>query len=305
MWKANKTQKRDKFEYQQKLQQEKAQKIRKRLFFQELSADEKNIDDEYRPELKTISINPYIHKSSYCNKKYNLWSIDEILHYLVTSSHSSQNTFELTSVLSVFAQRCKENLVTKKYALKQNGLNVLLYVLRCGGDKNVSTSNSVCRAITTLCEANFALQYPCEKHGVFYIVTAVRNSLRNPIFCCHALNCVVNFVKRNPTHRQYIVTDKYNQKLIALILEALELYRYAANHTKMIHCTKVQIAGCLALQNIAAHPIGQKVIGPAGVEVILDSFVAHIDDVESHKYTIHLFIIFVVDNTTGKNFNSF
>jgi len=133
--------------------------------------------------------------------------------------------------------------------------------------------------MTTLCEhTNIVLQYPCEKHGVFYLTTAVRNSFRNPIFCCHSINCIVNFVKKNPTHREYIVSDAHNQKLIALTLEALELYRYAQNHTKNVHCQKVQIAGCLALQNIAAHPMGQKLIGPAGVEVILDTFVAHIDD---------------------------
>ncbi len=66
-------------------------------------------------------------------------------------------------------------------------------------------------------------------------------------------------------------------------MEALELYPYAANHTKIIHCQKVQIAGCLALQNISAHPIGQNLVGPAGVEVILDTFVAFIVDSDSSE----------------------
>ena len=282
MWDASNmnNKKREKLQYQKKIQEEKARKIRKRLFFDELSNEEKNIDDKYRPQLRTIRANINIHQSNYIKKQYNLWSIDEILHFLIVSSREAQSTFQLTSVLGVLAQKCKENLGTKKYALKNNALNILLYVLHCGGDKDVATSNSVCRAITTLCEhTNIVLHYPCEKQGVFYICTAVRNSFRNPIFCCHAINCIVNFVKKNPTHRQYIITDQYNQKLITLTMEALELYRYASNHTKNVHCQKVQIAGCLALQNIAAHPIGQKLIGPAGVEVILDTFVAHIDDV--------------------------
>ncbi len=41
-------------------------------------------------------------------------------------------------------------------------------------------------------------------------------------------------------------------------MEALELYRYTANHKKIVHCQKVQIAGCLALQNISAHPLWTK-----------------------------------------------
>ena len=251
MWDtSNKNKKKsEKLAYQKKLQEEKAQKIRKRLFFEEVSAEEKNIDDGYRPELKTIRIPPNIRQRDYIKKQYNLWSIDEILHFLVTESKAKQSTFQLTSVLGVFAQKCKENLGTKKYALKNNGLNILLYVLYCGGDKDVATSNSVCRAITTLCEqTNIVLHYPCEKQGIFYICSAVRNSFRNPIFCCHALNCIVNFVKKNPTHRQYILSDQYNQKLITLTMDALELYRYASNHTKNVHCQKVQISGCLVLQ---------------------------------------------------------
>ena len=202
MWDASNMNKKkyEKLAYQKKLQEEKAQKIRKRLFFEESTDEEKNIDNNYRPQLKTIRIPPNIRQRDYIKKQYNLWSIDEILHFLVTESRSAQSTFQLTSVLGVFAQKCKENLGTKKYALKNNALNILLYVLFCGGDKDVATSNSVCRAITTLCEhANICNSYPCEKQGVFYICTAVRNSFRNPIFCCHAINCIVNFVKKNPT----------------------------------------------------------------------------------------------------------
>eukprot|EP01083_Nonionella_stella_P127131 385075_1 len=275
MW-SKKERKGDKFAYQKKLQEEKAQKMRKRLFYDEISAEEKGIDDAYRPELKSIQINTAIAISQYIHKQYNRWSIDELLHWLIRQARISQDTFQLASVLGVLAEKCKDNLATKRYALKNNALNILLYVLYCGGDKSVATSNSVCRAMTTLCEAtNIVIQYPCEKAAVFYLCTAVRNSFRNPIFCCHALNCVVNFVKRNPTHRQYIITDAHNAKLVALTMEAMELFRYASNHTKLVHCTKVQIGGCLVLQNIAAHPIGSRLVGPAGVEVILDTFVAH------------------------------
>merc|ERR1712048_1159788 len=92
MWKSDKATKRDTFAYQQKLQKEKAAKIRKRLFFQELTDEEKNVDDKYRPELTSIAINPHIKASSYQNKQYSLWSVDQILHYLVTSARYAQNT---------------------------------------------------------------------------------------------------------------------------------------------------------------------------------------------------------------------
>eukprot|EP01084_Bolivina_argentea_P261667 442297_1 len=295
--------KRDKLAYQKKLQEEKSHKIRKRMFYDELSVEEKNIDDKYRPELKTIKLNNLIRQNNYIKKQYMEWNIDEIFHYLICNSSTDLNTFQMTSILSVLSQKCKENLSTKKYALKNNGLNILLYVLSVGGDKNVATSNSVCRAITTLCEAtNIVLKYPCEKQGVFYLCTAVRNSFKNPIFCCHAINCVVNFVKKNPIHRQYILTDKHNNKLILLIMEALELFRYAANHTKIIHCQKVQIAGCLALQNISAHPMGQHLVGPAGVEVILDTFVAFIDDDAVVSAALNALLNLCINN---KNANAF
>ncbi len=198
-------------EYQKKLKDDKTSKMRKRMFYDELTVEEKNIDDKYRPKLTTIKLNTNIRQNTYINKKYILWNIDEIFHFLICDTVNNLNTFAMTSILSVLSQKCKENLGTKKYALKNNALNILLYVLSCGGDKNVATSNSVCRVITILCEStNIVLSSgPCEKQGVFYLCTAVCNSFRNPIFCCHAINCVVNFIKKNPIHREYIITDKY------------------------------------------------------------------------------------------------
>ena len=143
----------------------------------------------------------------------------------------------------------------------------------------MSISNMVCRAMTALCQDTpLVLQHgSCEKKGIFYLVTAVRNSLRNPIFCCHAINCIVNLTNKNDPFRQHIIMDEYNQKLVQLIIDALELYRYANRHTKHEHCVKVQVAGSMALQNIAAHPMGQSLVGTAGVDVLLDSFVAHVE----------------------------
>lgn len=167
----------------------------------------------------------------------------------------------------------------RRYALRQNAINILLFVLSAGGDKDVSIANMVCRALTALCQDTpLVLQHgSCEKKGIFYLVTAVRNSLRNPIFCCHAIHCIVNLTNKNDPFRQHIIMDEYNKKLVLLIIDALELYRYATRHTKREHCAKVQIAGCMALQNIAAHPMGQSLVGTAGVEVLLDSFVAHVE----------------------------
>src|SRR5690606_28543502 len=47
---------------------------------------------------------------------------------------------------------------------------------------------------------------------------------------------------------------------------------------KNYHCEKVQIAACLALQNIAVDKQGSKIIGEYdGVEAILGGLIAHID----------------------------
>ena len=168
---------------------------------------------------------------------------------------------------------------TRRSALRQNGINILLFVLSCGGDKDVSIANMVCRALTALCaDPHLVLQHGvCEREGIFYLVTAVRNSLRNPIFCCHAINCIVNLTNKNDKIRQHIIAEEHNAKLVGLVLDALELYRYANSHIKHDHCVRVQIAGCRALQNVSAHPMGQSLVGPNGVEVVLDSFVAHVE----------------------------
>ena len=61
-------------------------------------------------------------------------------------------------------------------------------------------------------------------------------------------------------------------------------FRYAEQEKQNELCSRVQIAACLALHNLAAKPRGQKMIGPDGVRAVLDALVAHVDDVMSCLY---------------------
>ena len=49
---------------------------------------------------------------------------------------------------------------------------------------------------------------------------------------------------------------------------------YEEEVTKNVHCEKVQISACLALQNLAANKNGAE----GGVEAVLDGFIAHVED---------------------------
>lgn len=115
----------------------------------------------------------------------------------MTINADSKNTFELKSVIGHLAKKAQINEGPREDILSKNGLNILLNLLRCGGDADVAVSMSCCKAIQILCESPAAQQYPAEKAAVFYLTTAIRNSFRNPIFCYTAFNCICNFVKGN------------------------------------------------------------------------------------------------------------
>eukprot|EP01084_Bolivina_argentea_P157646 274696_1 len=228
--------------------------------------------DLYTPELTTIKVNEEMDISSYASLSYEKWDIDQLLHYL-TINASSDNEFELKSIIGYLGKKAHMTESIRLNILQKNGLNILLYVLKCKG-ASMACSMSCVKVITILCESPNAYKYPSEKNGTFYLVTAFRMSLENPIFAYSACNCLCNFLYNNDKHRQYICADKYNQKVIDYIIECMNKFRYSDDNTKNHHCEKVQIAACLALQNLAGDSNGRKLIGRRGVEALLNGFFA-------------------------------
>ena len=165
----------------------------------------------------------------------------------------------------------------KEWVLTQNGLNIILNVLRyC--DKDIAVAMSCCLALTTLCQHGASQKYTAEKAGVFYLTTAIRASFQNPRFCYAAFNCVCNFTNKNQTHKDYILNDEHNKTIITYIIEGMQKFRYEEDSDQNYHCTRVQTAACLALQNLAADPKGQAAIGKEGVSQVLDALIAHVDN---------------------------
>ena len=251
---------------------------RRPKMFEELTEEEMKQLDSYRPELQSIIINQNLNVNNYSSKSYDKWDVDELLHYL-TINASSKNTFELKSIVGYLGKKAQITESIREDILNKNGLNILLNLLKCGGDKDVAVSMSCCKVIQILCESPVAYKYPCEKSAVFYLTTAIRNSFRNPIFCYTAFNCICNFTHNNDIHREYVISDKYNNKVIGYIIEGMNKFRYSEDDiTRNHHCEKVQISACLALQNLAANENGRKLIGNDGVEAVLDGFIAHVEN---------------------------
>jgi len=280
-WKSDDELKKDKDKKSLKWKQEQEAKqaaARKPKMWTELSEEEMKKLDEYRPELTTIQMNANLDLSQYSSKSYDKWDVDELLHYLTVNA-SSKNTFEVKSIVGYLGKKAQITESICEDILSKNGLNILLNLLKCGGDRDVAVSMSCCKVIQILCESPNAYKYPAEKPGVFYLTTAIRNSFRNPIFCYTAFNCVCNFTHNNDRHREYIIDDEYNCKVIGYILEGMNRFRYSEDDlTKNHHCEKVQISACLALQNLAANENGRKSIGKDGVEAVLDGFIAHVEN---------------------------
>lgn len=247
--------------------------------YEEVTYEEMQLNDNYRPELKSIKLNPNMDINSYNSKSYQMWTVDQLLHYLVLNAET-QNTFELKSIVGYLGKKAQIAHSIKEDIIMKNGLNILLNILRCDGDKDVAVSMSCCKAITIVCEMSSAItvQYPVEKNAVYYLTTAIRNSFRNPIFCYTAFNCICNFTHGNDIHRQFIVNDINNSQIIRYIIEGMHKFRYEENITKNTHCVKVQISACLALQNLAADEKGREIIGADGVEAVLDGFIAHVEN---------------------------
>ena len=259
-------------------QEEKQAAARRPQMFEELSEEEMKKLDSYRPDLITIEINSNMNINNYSSKSYQTWDVNELLHYL-TINASSKNTYELKSIVGYLGKKAQITESIREDILSKNGLNILLNLLKCGADKDVAVSMSCCKVIQILCESPVAYKYPSEKQAVFYLTTAIRNSFRNPIFCYTAFNCICNFTHNNEKHRNYVITDKYNNKVVGYIIEGMNKFRYSEDDvTRNHHCEKVQISACLALQNLAANENGRVLIGNDGVEAVLDGFIAHVEN---------------------------
>eukprot|EP00485_Elphidium_margaritaceum_P012424 CAMPEP_0202687288 /NCGR_PEP_ID=MMETSP1385-20130828/2985_1 /ASSEMBLY_ACC=CAM_ASM_000861 /TAXON_ID=933848 /ORGANISM="Elphidium margaritaceum" /LENGTH=830 /DNA_ID=CAMNT_0049342055 /DNA_START=33 /DNA_END=2525 /DNA_ORIENTATION=- len=256
-------------------QEAKVAAARKPKMWQQPSEAEMAKLDAHRPALTTVNMVGALPTNKECSD----YDVDELLLYL-TLNAASQNTFELKSCVGYLAKRAQSGEPARQHILQRNGLNILLNLLACGGDSDIAVSMSCCRAIQLVCESPSAPQYPVEKAAVFYLSTAMRNSFGNPIFCYTAFNCVCNFTHNNDAHRDYIVGgDEFNGKIVDYILEGMNRFRYSEDDiTQNHHCEKVQISAMLALQNIAATPRGRSLIGTAGVEVVLDGFLAHVEN---------------------------
>ena len=266
-----------KWKQEQEAKQAEARKQKVKMW-KELTVEEMQKLDSYRPELTSIKPNDAMNINDYASKSYEKWDVDELLHYLVINAES-KNTFELKSIVGHLGKKAQITESIREDILSKNGLNILLNLLKCGGDKDVAVSMSCCKVIQILCESNVAYKYPAEKHAVFYLCTAIRNSFRNPIFCYTAFNCVCNFTHNNDQHREYIINDEYNSKIIGYIIEGMNKFRYSEDDiTRNHHCEKVQISACLALQNLAATESGRQLIGHEDVEAVLDGFIAHVEN---------------------------
>eukprot|EP01083_Nonionella_stella_P072931 196860_1 len=280
-WKSDKEIKESKAKKELKWKKEREEKqaaARRPQMFEELSEEEMKKLDEYRPELSTVQINPNMHITDYSSKSYQTWSVDELLHYLTVNA-SSKNTFEVKSIVGYLGKKAQITEPIREDILSKNGLNILLNLLKCGGDRDVAVSMSCCKVIQILCESRVAFKYPAEPVGVFYLSTAIRNSFRNPIFCYTAFNSICNFTHNNDAHRDYVINDAYNNKIIGYIIEGMNKFRYSEDDvTRNHHCEKVQISACLALQNLAAKENGRVLIGNDGVEAVLDGFIAHVEN---------------------------
>ena len=257
-------------------QKKKGKILKKGDVFEEATLDE--MKDDYRPELKTINIdNIQCKKEDYINRSVSSWHIDHLLHYIISNA-KTQNTFHMKSIIANLTHRAQETKEQRNYIIKNNGLNILLYLLSCDGDKDVAIAMSVTKCIKELCVESNTDKYPAEINGIFYLSTAIRNSYRHPIFCYTAFNCICNFTRGNPIHRNHILNNKHNSKIIQYIFDGMNKFRYQQNLAKNEHCVKVQISGCVALHNLAKDEYGRKFIGSEGVECVLDGFIAHVDN---------------------------
>merc|ERR1719464_2002643 len=262
-------------------QEEKQAAARRPQMFEELSEDEMKKLDDYRPEIKSISnySNPQnVNVSDFASNSYDKWTVPQLLHYLIVNA-DSKNTFELKSIVGYLGKKAQITESIREDILSKNGLNTLLNLLHNDGDKDVAVSMSCCKVMDILCRSPNANKYPSEQHAVFYLTTAIRNSFRNPIFCYTAFNCITNFTHNNVKHREYVIGDEMNNKVIGYIIEGMNKFRYSEDDiTRNHHCEKVQISACLALQNLAANEQGRKLIGDDGVDAVLDGFIVHVEN---------------------------
>eukprot|EP01083_Nonionella_stella_P028113 77425_1 len=228
------------------------------------------------PKFETVTQNKTANVDNYSSKSVELWEVNELLHYLTTNA-KTQNTSKLKNALRNLCKKADMNETIRGDILKNNGLNIVLNILQYG-EKNVAISISCCQVLQILCESPKCEQFPAEKVGVFYLCKVVRRFYKDAIFCYTAFNCIGNFVYRNRAHREYVLKDKYNKMLIGYIIEGMNKFRYNDQITQSSQCSKVQISGCLALENLAGSDEGRKVIGTDGVECVLDTFIAHMDN---------------------------
>ncbi|ETO28005.1 hypothetical protein RFI_09128, partial [Reticulomyxa filosa] len=200
------------------------------------------------------------------------WSTDELLSYL-SDGAGATNHYQLKSVLSSLAQQAnKDNM-------KKQGIRTVLNVLKQSSE-DVAISMACCRAMSALCRSALCVDYPADQSGVHSLTAAIKNALQNPIFCYVAFMCVCNLTHHNPIHRALILDDSRGQEIVACILEGMHKFRYFEDVQKNYHCERLQIAACLALQNLAADTNGQKLIGEDGVEAVVGGLIAHAENAE-------------------------